>query len=153
MVPQVRPLKGFTLAAVANIATGRPYTAVFDNTAPNFSMVPGEGFNSFRGPGVRDFDFSVARDVKVSERVRLRLKAEAFDLFNHPNFSSLLWTMCSTSSDKKPILAEISFLSGMWTLPKGTTGIMTTSGNLERSRRNMVLEISNSRHGLAFRTF
>ena len=84
--PQVRPLKGFTLAAVANIATGRPYTAVFDNTAPNFSMVPGEGFNSFRGPGVRDFDFSVARDVKVSERVRLRLKAEAFDLFDHPNF-------------------------------------------------------------------
>ena len=24
--------------------------------------------------------------MKVSERVRLRLKAEAFDLFNHPNF-------------------------------------------------------------------
>ncbi len=84
--PQMQPLKGLTLAAVANIATGRPYTAVFDNTAPNFSMVPGEGFNSFRGPGVRDFDFSIAREVKVSERVRLRLKAESFDLFNHPNF-------------------------------------------------------------------
>jgi hypothetical protein len=84
--PRVRPLKDFTLAAVANFASGRPYTAVFNNTAPNFSMVPGEGFNSFRGPGVQDFDFSVARDVKVSERVRLRFKAEAFDLFNHPNF-------------------------------------------------------------------
>jgi len=84
--PLVRPLKDFTLAAVANFASGRPYTAVFDNTAPNFSMVPGEGFNSFRGPGIQDFDFSVARSVRVSERVRLKFKAEAFDLFNHANF-------------------------------------------------------------------
>jgi hypothetical protein len=84
--PLVRPLKDFTLAAVANFASGRPYTAVFDNTSPNFSMVPGEGFNSFRGPGVNDFDFSVARSVRVSERARLKFKAEAFDLFNHANF-------------------------------------------------------------------
>ena len=84
--PLVRPLKDFTIAAVANFASGRPYTAVFDNTMPNFSMVPGEGFNSFRGPGVEDFDFSVARIVRVNERIRLKFKAEAFDLFNHANF-------------------------------------------------------------------
>ena len=29
---------------------------------------------------------SVARVFKVSERVRLKFKAEAFDLFNHANF-------------------------------------------------------------------
>src|SRR5262249_596647 len=48
--------------------------------------VPGEGFNSFRGPGVQDFDFSLARNVKVREHVVLRFKAEAFNLFNHPNY-------------------------------------------------------------------
>lgn len=84
--PRLRPLNNFILASVANLASGRPYTAVFDNTAPNFSMVPAEGFNSFRGPGVRDVDFSVARNVKVGERVVLRFKAEAFNLFNHPNY-------------------------------------------------------------------
>jgi hypothetical protein len=84
--PRVRPLKDFILAGVAIFASGRPYTAVFDNTSPNFSMVPGEGFNSFRGPGVQDFDFSVARNVKVGERVVLRLKAEAFNLCNRPNY-------------------------------------------------------------------
>ena len=84
--PLVRPLKGFTLAAVANFGSGRPYTAVFDNTTVNFSIVPGQGFNSFRGPGVQDFDFSVARSFRVSERLRLKFKAEAFDLFNHANF-------------------------------------------------------------------
>ena len=84
--PKVRPLKDFMFAGVANVASGRPYTAVFDNTSPNFSMVPGEGFNSFRGPGVRDFDLSVARNVKMGEHVTLRIKAEAFNLFNHPNY-------------------------------------------------------------------
>jgi hypothetical protein len=33
-------------------------------------------------------DFSVAREIQLSDRYRLRLRAEAFDLFNHPNFLS-----------------------------------------------------------------
>ena len=84
--PLFHPLNGFIVAAVANFASGRPYTAVFDTAQLNFSIVPGEGFNSFRGPGVQDLDLSVARVFKVSERVRLKFKAEAFDLFNHANF-------------------------------------------------------------------
>jgi hypothetical protein len=69
-----------------NEASGRPYTAVFDTSQLNFSMVPGEGFNSFTGSGVNDFDFSIARDIHLNERFTLQLKAESFNLFNHPNF-------------------------------------------------------------------
>ena len=69
-----------------NEASGRPYTAVFDTSQLNFSMVPGEGFNSFTGPGVNDFDVSIARDIHLSERFTLRLQAESFNLFNHPNY-------------------------------------------------------------------
>jgi len=84
--PQFHVLRDFTFATVANFASGRPYTAVFDTPQLNFSIVPGEGYNSFYGPGVEDIDFSVSRAVKIKERMNLKFSAEAFDLFNHANF-------------------------------------------------------------------
>jgi len=61
-------------------------TAVFDTSSLNFSVVPNEPFNGFRGPGQEVIDFSVARLFKLNERINLKFVAEAFDLFNHPNF-------------------------------------------------------------------
>ena len=84
--PTSGPLRHFIIAGVLNEATGRPYTAVFDTPTLNFSMVPGEGFNSFTGPGVNNFDFSVARDIHLGEKFTLGIKAESFNLFNHSNF-------------------------------------------------------------------
>ncbi len=84
--PQFRALKNFEFSGVLNLGSGRPYTAVFDQSEVNFSVVPGEGFNSFRGPNVRNVDFSVSRIVRLGERYSISLAAEAFNLFNHPNF-------------------------------------------------------------------
>ena len=84
--PQFRGLKNFEFSGVVNLASGRPYTAVFDQSEVNFSIVPGEGFNSFRGPTVRNVDFSVSRFFHLGERRSLEVTAEAFDLFNHPNY-------------------------------------------------------------------
>jgi hypothetical protein len=84
--PTWHPLKNFTLASVVTLASGRPYTAVFDTSSLNFSVVPNEPFNGFRGPGQEVIDFSVGRTFKLNERITLKLLAEAFDLFNHPNF-------------------------------------------------------------------
>jgi hypothetical protein len=85
-MPQFRGLKNFEFSGILNLASGRPYTAVFDQSEVNFSIVPGEGFNSFRGPTVQDFDFSVSRVFHLGERYSVGLTAEAFDLFNHPNY-------------------------------------------------------------------
>ena len=49
-------------------------------------MVPGEGFNSFRGPVTRNFDLSIARNFHFAERYQVRIMAEVFDLFNYANF-------------------------------------------------------------------
>jgi hypothetical protein len=84
--PELKLLKNFTFAAVTTLASGRPYTAVFDTSQVNFSVVPGEGFNSFRDSGVQDVDFRIARNFKVNERVGLRFTAESFDILNHANF-------------------------------------------------------------------
>jgi hypothetical protein len=85
-MPQWHYAKGFMLSSVATFASGRPYTAVFDSSQLNFSIVPGEGYNSFRGPGVQDFDLRLSRTFRVRERVDVNFGVEAFDLFNHPNF-------------------------------------------------------------------
>ncbi len=84
--PVYRPLRDFTFAGVVTLASGRPYTAVFDTPQLNFSVVPGEGYNSFTGPGVADVDFSIARVFKLSERMSLKVMAESFDIFNHANY-------------------------------------------------------------------
>lgn len=48
------------------------------------------GRNSLIGPDYRNFDFSVFKSTRLSERLRLELRAEFYNIFNHPNFSSPL---------------------------------------------------------------
>jgi hypothetical protein len=67
-------------------ASGRPFEPELDVSNVNFKMVPGEGFNSFRGPGTTNIDMNIARIVKINERLSVKFLAEAFDLLNHPNF-------------------------------------------------------------------
>lgn len=48
------------------------------------------GRNSLIGPGYRNFDFSIFKTTALTERIKLQLRAEIFNLFNHPNFASPL---------------------------------------------------------------
>jgi hypothetical protein len=43
------------------------------------------GRNTFRGPGFEDFDLSLFKNIKVTERVNFQFRAEAFNIFNHPD--------------------------------------------------------------------
>jgi hypothetical protein len=47
-----------------------------------------EGRNSLRSAPFKQFDFSVFKDTKITERVNLQLRLETFNLFNHPNFAN-----------------------------------------------------------------
>ncbi|PYX31378.1 MAG: hypothetical protein DMG80_10325 [Acidobacteria bacterium] len=85
-LPQFRGLKNFEFSSIVTLASGRPYTAVFDNPEVNYSIVPGEKFNSFRGPTFKDVDFSMSRTFHLGERYQLSFRGEAFNIFNHPNF-------------------------------------------------------------------
>ena len=48
------------------------------------------GRNSLIGPSYSNFDFSIFKTTPITERVKIQLRAEIFNLFNHPNFSSPL---------------------------------------------------------------
>jgi len=79
-------LKGFMLGSVMTFASGRPFEPELDVSNVNFKMVPGEGFNSFRGPGVNNIDLNLSRVIKINERMSVKFMAEAFNVLNHPNF-------------------------------------------------------------------
>jgi Carboxypeptidase regulatory-like domain len=42
--------------------------------------------NAFTGPGYADLDLSGEKDTKLTEHVSFNLRADAFDILNHPNF-------------------------------------------------------------------
>jgi hypothetical protein len=46
------------------------------------------GRNTFRDTGFRNFDFSVAKNWHLGEKVRVQFRAEFFNIFNHPNFAN-----------------------------------------------------------------
>jgi hypothetical protein len=46
------------------------------------------GRNMFEDTGFRNFDFSVAKNFHFGEAKRLQLRAEFFNIFNHPNFAN-----------------------------------------------------------------
>ena len=44
--------------------------------------------NSFQGPGYFNSDFNVMKNFAVTERMKLRVGANFFNVFNHPNFQN-----------------------------------------------------------------
>ncbi len=45
------------------------------------------GFNSLRGPGLVNLDLGLFREFRMTERVRMQFRAEAFNFTNTPHFN------------------------------------------------------------------
>jgi hypothetical protein len=60
----------------------------------DLACVPGtrhfgnEGRNSLLGPHFRQLDFSLFKNTQLTERLKLELRFEAYNLLNHPNFAN-----------------------------------------------------------------
>ena len=46
------------------------------------------GRNAFRAPGISQLDFAFMKDVVLAERMRIRLRADAFNVFNRAQFGA-----------------------------------------------------------------
>jgi hypothetical protein len=46
------------------------------------------GRNAFYGPGFSNLDLALIKNTKITERVNVQFRTDAFDLFNHPNFGN-----------------------------------------------------------------
>jgi len=79
--------------AEANAATGLPTIQLFKNQANALGAFAGPlglqagSRNNLRGPHFSNFDIGLAKHLAVTERVGIELRADAFNAFNHTNFS------------------------------------------------------------------
>lgn len=92
---------GYTLSPLIFISDGAPYTPGVSGNAP--VSTPGGGIigsggsarfpfydrNSFTIRSVKDVDFRISRRFTISDKYSLDALAEAFNIFNHENFTNI----------------------------------------------------------------
>jgi hypothetical protein len=100
-------LSGWMLSSVMEFSSGRPYagllapgsagdnlndTAFNQDTANTAGGIngagptPGIGLNSFYGPWLERIDVGLGRRFEIREGKELEFQAQAFNVFNHPNY-------------------------------------------------------------------
>jgi len=100
-------LSGWSLSSIMEFSSGRPYagllapaasgdnlndTAFNQDTANTAGGIngagptPGIGLNSFYGPWLERIDVGLGRHFEIREGKELEFQAQAFNLFNHPNY-------------------------------------------------------------------
>ncbi len=55
------------------------------------------GRNVLRGLPAWQVDFALRRSFKLTEKLNLQLRGEAFNLFNHPNFGTIQTTLTAAN--------------------------------------------------------
>ncbi len=74
------------------------YPALCDPNQPDPTVTPNSNFcttgfgtlgrNTYRGPGQQNWDFSLLKNFRITERQSLRFTTDFFNLWNHANFSN-----------------------------------------------------------------
>ena len=59
-----------------------------DTCIPGSRHFGNEGRNSLIGPNFRQFDFSIFKNTAITERLKMELRFEAYNILNHPNFAN-----------------------------------------------------------------
>ncbi len=76
-----------------------------------FDRPAGFGRNAFRGTPHRSFDLSLMRPVAFSERARLELRADVFNLFNNQNYYSFNRVYGNAAAPSAAFLSPIAGVS------------------------------------------
>jgi hypothetical protein len=77
-------------AAVNQLATYGCFVSGSTALTPPANGTFGDsGRNIFRGPDFTNWDFSMSKSTKLGEHLTLQLRAEFFNILNHPNFTGI----------------------------------------------------------------
>lgn len=74
--------------SIPNFSTTGPIPVNRVLVQPPFGSFGNSGRNIFRGPGLHDWDLSIVKTWKAGERYSVQLRAEFFNVLNHPNFAN-----------------------------------------------------------------
>jgi hypothetical protein len=85
-----------------NVGAPRTFNAWFNTAAfgyvPSGQYRPGNArTDSIKGPGYENWDLSVYRTVRLEKSLNLQFRLEAYNAFNHTNFTSFATTWGATN--------------------------------------------------------
>ena len=127
-------------ARVGVVPGCNPYTGSSNpfnrlNTACFTAPQPGSlglesGVNWLYAPGLIDFDMSLQKEFAIKERAHLQFRVDAFNVFNHPNFTVLNTTLnFSGAYPNNTTVANTPYNSaGVLTNQNGFGTVGTTNG-------------------------
>ncbi|HEY6848920.1 MAG TPA: TonB-dependent receptor [Terracidiphilus sp.] len=72
-------------------------TAAF--TAPPAYTFGTSGYDMLRGPNYQDWDMDLQKNISISERYKVQLRGDVFNVANHPNFSVPSSAISNPASD------------------------------------------------------
>ena len=81
---------GYNLLDATAFAAPCTWDSVAGGCVPGTQHPGNEGRNAFNAPNFVNFDFSINKTTKLTERVTLKLEVDLFNIFNHPNLSNPL---------------------------------------------------------------
>jgi hypothetical protein len=86
-IPSYNPGNG-SLFMNKNPRAGQPYFNPNYFTQEPLGQVGNAMRRYFSGPGIYNFDLALLKDTKISESTQVQFRAEAFNVFNHAQFSN-----------------------------------------------------------------
>ena len=94
---------GWELSGILTAQSGQPYSAMVntdlnDDSNRSTDRTPGIGRNTFYLPRTVSLDPRITKNFQLTERVRLQLIGEAFNIFNHANISGVSRTQYASTS-------------------------------------------------------
>jgi len=89
--------------------TGGSFASTFSIPATTLGTL---GRNSIVGPGFTDVDLSLIKNTKLTERLNLQFRADAFDLLNHPNYGQPNRVLSSLTSTTFGTITNTRFPTG-----------------------------------------
>jgi hypothetical protein len=108
-------LDGWSMAPIVSMTSGSTFTGTISGSLPSAACsgthstglncaAPGSNRpgnvprNNYRSPARDTVDYRLSREFNVTEKARVEFLAEAFNLFNHPNISSVTTSQFSVGT-------------------------------------------------------
>ncbi len=116
-----------SFAIPCSVAVGAPATGASSDCIPGTRHFGNEGRNSLRGPSFKEWNIAIYKTTAITERVSMQLRADIFNLPNHPNFANPF--LPAFIAD--PAVHGYQNVNGREVgLPTGSTGVITATGDV-----------------------
>jgi len=101
------------------------------------------GVNYLAGPGINNWDISLQKEFSMRERLRLQLRADTFNTFNHTQFSGINSTLNFAAPCNAAQLSSFNSLTptNLYLKPDGTVNNINGFGTVSGARDPRIMQL------------